>query len=62
MLEIPDLYFLAPCWHVGADVADGADAWGGVEDCGGLVLVVVVGVDKGAELLAPTTNLPTEAI
>ena len=62
MLEIPDLYFLAPCWHVGADVADGADAWGGVEDCGGFMLVVELGVDKGAVLLAPTTNFCTAAI
>ena len=56
MLEIPDLYFRAPCTHVGPDavpVFSGVRAWGGVEDCGGGVLPVELDVDKGAAALTP---------
>ena len=61
--DTPDLYFLAPCRHVGplVGVADGGATGAGIEDGAGAVLGIEDAVPKGAALYAPTTNLCTAA-
>ena len=48
VLLVPLRKILAPCLHVGAAVPDASETWLGGEESGGVVLVVELGVDKGA--------------
>ena len=59
---MPDLWIRAPCLHVGAAVLEASTAGVGGDKGGGVVFVVVVGVDKGIAVYATPTSFAVDAI